>query len=583
MLELEHILKVLKKYGFYSLNRAPFIYQNDNKCGVYFVWPTLHYGNLERVLFFDTLEALEEEVFKYYWFMNNKNNYDLEVVFDNYETLSPQVTYKYNGIDLTISSMKNFMSEQSLMINDRERVKIAQLKRPADILLMILEETFKKQNQIYSNVLELFELFSNLTKEFNDKKNKLELSVEEKENACEILEDEVVTLEESFGLLKKELDYYQDEKNLNEFIVKILKLLNEVDLNEYHLQNCYLLEYYPLEIEKLKNKINLLDGKLYAKGKKNKTNLNDEKQFNNKEMNLSSLDEFMSTKRRLIQEKYIRCYQLENKDIGDFIVAQESMELNLPDQIFDEQVKFIDKTILIEEMQKKYEELPAMKKTACHVATSFLNDCLNILSEINNINELGIKDILKILEDNKTIKKFDNAFKCLDNYYNTNIRLKYLNLINVDSLEDFVISLVKTLYVLSEINMSINEAFSGYYDDKDKEIIIINLKQFGIPLKRKSFITNVMPNTLINYSPIQIVNPVDIVENRELEVKQNHMIFLLKEKVGFETSHESKKIVLYEKDKIINKQNYVIITNMREVNHCKYYEDKVFSFESEGI
>ena len=33
-----------------------------------------------------------------------------------------------------------------------------------------------------------------------------------------------------------------------------------------------------------------------------------------------------------------------------------------------------------------------------------------------------------------------------------------------------------------------------------------------------------MPNTLINYSPIQIVNPVDIVENRELEVKQNHMI-----------------------------------------------------------
>ena len=109
-------IKVLKKYGFYSLNRAPYLYQSNDTYGIYFIWPTKHYGTLERILFFEQEHALEEEVFKYWWFLNHKNKLDITVVFDNYETLSPKVTYRMDQIVLTEQVMKEFKNEEDIRI-----------------------------------------------------------------------------------------------------------------------------------------------------------------------------------------------------------------------------------------------------------------------------------------------------------------------------------------------------------------------------------------------------------------------------------------------------------------------------------
>ena len=190
---------------------------------------------------------------------------------------------------------------------------------------------------------------------------------------------------------------------------------------------------------------------------------------------------------------------------------------------------------------------------------------------------------MKLLENKNLIKKFDEAFKSLDNYLNTNIRLKYLNLVKIDSFENFIMSLVKILYILTELNTKLEVAFKGYCDYQDKEIIFINLKMFGYLNKEKCFITEVMPNVLVNYSPIQIVKPVDILDNKELEVKDNNVIFVLRKNIKIDNSKNVKKIVYFEKDKIINKQNYDIITDMKIKGDCTYYEDKIYSFESEGI
>lgn len=169
MLKKEQILKILKKYGFYSLNRAPYLYQNKEDAGVYFVWSNKHYGNLERVLYFQEEESLEEEVFKYYWYLNHKSKLTIEVEFDNYEVLNPTVFYKYNGTVLTSQLMKNFNESKDNFEDPKEVLKKKQLLRTANILILVLKEKFKNQNETYNKVEEMSEKLKKLTNTYNKK------------------------------------------------------------------------------------------------------------------------------------------------------------------------------------------------------------------------------------------------------------------------------------------------------------------------------------------------------------------------------------------------------------------------------
>ena len=83
MITEEQIFNVLKKYGYYSLNRAPFVYRDKENLGIVFSWPNKHYGNLDRVIYIKTLEEAESEVYKYWWYMNNKDSANIDVLFDN--------------------------------------------------------------------------------------------------------------------------------------------------------------------------------------------------------------------------------------------------------------------------------------------------------------------------------------------------------------------------------------------------------------------------------------------------------------------------------------------------------------------
>ena len=251
MLQKEQILSVLKKYGYYSLNRAPYLYQEEQteKLGIYFVWPNKHYGNLERALFFETVEEVEEEVYKYWWFQTNKEKYNLYVEFDSYETLHPCVSYIYKGTTLTIDIIREFREDHPAFINPKETIKKRQLLRTASILILILQEKIKVQNEMYWKVVELSDTLKSLQSEYKSKLSLYKRGIKiEIENFALKKDDE----DESEKLLKKlheEMDALENMEEIRTFINTLFQYLVNLETSTSTIQNAYLYNLYPYEIE----------------------------------------------------------------------------------------------------------------------------------------------------------------------------------------------------------------------------------------------------------------------------------------------------------------------------------------------
>ena len=582
----EQILKILKKYGFYSLNRAPYIYQEQNRYGVYFVWPTKYYGNLERVLFFDDEESLEDEIYKYWWFLNHKKELDIEILFDNYEVLSPKVTYFFKNTELTSFIMKNFNAEEKNIIDEEEVLKKKQLLRTSNILILLLNEKLRVQNETYLKVLDLQEKLKNLTIIFKKKVNLYNKSNEEISENFELLRDDADQSNSFIQSLQEELSFLDSLLGIKNFINKLISYLKNTDTNEIHLQNNYLLNRFPIEIEIINKKIGILDEALKGKKKAFKTKKNvelflKEIDSNSSCVSMPKVNVYIEQEKNKVLEKYDTCKMIDDSDLGDHLLTFENVSFEIPQKIEESLQVATNPELLFTELKSVYEKLNKEEQAACHVSASFLGECLNILMEIPSVKELNVSEIINQLVLKKQIERFNVAFKYLDHYLNVKIRLNYFSILKTDSFEAFIDSLVNTIQILNQITIKLNRSFIGFYDDKGKNIIPIYLKNICYLEKELFYIVHFNANISIYYSPVQIVKPLDVLEVSELEVKENEMLFLLQQKVKIDTNEKKVFVVKYKKDKIMKKEDFVAIINMNEQNKCVYYEDVVSSLESE--
>lgn len=589
MLKKEQILKILKKYGFYSLNRAPYLYQNKDLVGVYFIWPNIHYGNLERVLFFEDENMLEDEVFKYWWFLNNKNKVNVVVEFDNYKSLSPKVNYKINGTILTSAMMKSY-SDDNFSVNDEAIIlKKKQLLRTANILIMILREKFKLQNDTYYKVLELQENLKQLNNTYYKKLNQYNNSNEEVSETYELLMDENDDSEKLANVLYDELALLDSHEDIRNFIKSMFTYLTNIDSSEIHLQNVYLLNRYPFEIEDVKKKIEILDKALKAKKKIFKLKNNVIEQLNEVDENsqckkMINVNLYIEKEKKRVQEKYENHDNIDENILGDYILNFEKINIKIPEMVeATNQAVFISKDELLEKLKQSYEKLTKKEKSACHIASSFLGECLNCLYNIKNLDQLSINELISQLILNKNIDKFNESFQFLDNYLNAKLRVKYFSSLKISTFETFLESLVSVVHVLDELNIKLNCGFTGYYNNKNKEIINIGLKNSCYFEQKSSYIATILPDTPIYYSPVQIVKPLDIVDKEELVLRENDFVFVLKHRLNIQTNLNKINVIRYEKDKVVKKKDFISIIEMKEKSTCVYYEDMISSIESDGI
>ena len=131
--------------------------------------------------------------------------------------------------------------------------------------------------------------------------------------------------------------------------------------------------------------------------------------------------------------------------------------------------------------------------------------------------------------------------------------------------------------------MKLEKVLLGYYLEKEKGMINFHLKNIYNYKTKNSFIVNIMPGAPIYYSPVNIVKQLDIIESTELVERENDTIFLLGSKVNIETKSSKIVVVKYEKEKVLNKKDYIVVTEMKEKNRCHYYEDKIYSKATGGL
>lgn len=590
MLKKEQVLEILKKYGFYSLNRAPYLYQTKDEIGVYFIWPNKHYGNLERVLCFDDVEKLEEEVYKYWWYFSNKDKVALEVEFDNYEVLSPRIIYKHKGTILTSELMKKFYESQKSFADPKEILKRKQLTRTANILILILKEKCKSQNATYIKVTEMAEELKKLNNTYNRKLKQYQNEKGEFPESYELLMDDQDESEKLVHNLQDELSSLETESQIREFITTMFTYLSDLETSESHLQNVYLLNRYPYEIEDMKKKISILDSAIKSK----------KKLFKNKQDPLSALKEiennspckkmvninvYVEKERKQILEKYQNRENIDENVLGDYLVNFEKLNIEVPPIIQSNSLEEIEGKELFEKLKTMYSKLNKKEKSACFVATSFLKDCLNILIEKDSIHELKVSDVISKLILANQIDLFNEAFTILDTYINAKVRVKYFSILNINTFENFINSLIDCIRTLNNMNMNMDKVIHGYYTEKDKEKGMVNfhLKNIYNYKNKNSYIATLMPKTPLYYSPVNIVKQLDIIESTELVERENDTIFLLRNKVNIETKSGKIIVAKFEKEKVLNKKEYIVVTEMKEKNHCNYYEDRIYNKENGGL
>ena len=142
-------------------------------------------------------------------------------------------------------------------------------------------------------------------------------------------------------------------------------------------------------------------------------------------------------------------------------------------------------------------------------------------------------------------------------------------------------SLVDVLHILNSIQMKLENAFDCFYTHKNKKILLLNFKNITYLNPSSSYQSHIQPNVPIYYSPIQIVKPLDILDNIELDVRENNVLFLMQYQVNIKTNPKFVKVVHYEKESVVKKEEVIIIRSMKMKNTCIFYEDNIFPKESE--
>ncbi len=587
MLEKSQILSVLKKYGFYAINRPPYLYQNEEKIGIYFVWPHKHYGNLERVLIFNTIEEVEEAVYQYWWFMNNKDKYPITVEFDDYEIENPNVSYVYKGTILTSDAMKSFTLGDASLKDPKDTLKKRELLRTATILILVLKEKIRMQNETYSKVEKMAETLKKLKSEYKSKLNLYKKGIKENSESLELLKDGEDESEELVVQLHNELNFLETIEDIRGFINTLFRYLTNIESSISTIQNAYLLNRYPFEIEDMKKKIAIVEEAINEKKKLFQTKQNPLDLLASVD-NLSEckkmvdLKTYIEKEQKEVKEKYQNRESIDENVLGDYIVSFEKLNITLPPMIENKYYEEFDKEDLYNALKVIFEDLSKKEKSACFVASSFLRECLIVLMEKNADTELNSNEVISRLILDNQIHLFNDAYNTLDYYVNAKIRVKYFSIIKMKTFETFMFSLIEVIQILKGLKQTLNKSFYGYYIDKEKAIINLYLKNIVHLNKKTSYIARFMPNVPIYYSPVSVTRQLDIVNNNELVERETDTIFLLKDMVNIRSNNEKTTVVRYEKDKM-SKEDYITVHSLKEKSRCSYYEDMFYNKEDGGL
>lgn len=434
MLEFNEAKRILKYYGFISESIEPKLCKKDGNVGIFVTFKT-KYGHLSRFIVFKSGKSLEDFLKIYLWYRKEINNDSVLVEFDDYEKLTPKIKFMSNGKEINNNFNKNEILEdtiEQLIVDTTHEENLALLNVIYTKIKCFIQEVKELE-------ADLINVISNYLDNLIDYLDLIES--DEEVEAIKINSMEYKKYENKINKILINFKNDSDE-NFQNYLNAAIGIYNEILLDADYEHNLYLLEFYKEEIKKLATKTDFYN-KYISEKEKNSKSL--------KKKNITDFFDYLeknySNSNTVNKDTVLNKKNKEAENMLDELLNSSSEELKIRYNIIEESD---DRTVDLEqkevlgteelnkyELQEYYKNLSFREKTINILLSSPIKELINIVINISKKDKVSI-----ILNEKHYSKIFEEVYEILSNDDNFAISRKYLKPIKLDSLEEFISSVV---------------------------------------------------------------------------------------------------------------------------------------------
>ncbi len=552
MISKTELQLLLQQYENDFLYQDPYLYDDGIHVGYLFVFQDRFYGKLRRVVLFSNQQEAQDFLYQYWWYKKYAEQFDVHIQLNNYEEMFVTPSFVMGDKKLSVSKMKSFIMDPEEMPKEKKRKRIyGRLCRTARILVKIIEEKAKVQQDTLHNVLELQQEYTRQENEFIQLYHRYQKKgLQDSKSSSRSLKEHDFTTEISF--YNQEVDRFctlDHMESLKNFIEQLWKFLLSMECDQEYLQNKYLLFKIPIDLEDIRKKKNYLE-KVFNKkkglfGKREKVEdglkqIEDASEIHK----IVKLEDYIKNEQKRLEEKYSILDEMDYATLGDYLNEFDNLGIKIPLDSQDIPSEEEYTRAKLKELYKEiYDSLDLVEQQYLAIYHSFLQPlCDAIITEIARENY----DFTKVREQYQN--DITQAMQVLGDAENVFLRMKKFKQLSLRSEERFMESLVevcKSLYRMDDFHLN---GF-GYVFGKSllKEPVSVyhgTLKSIGLPIQQKGKfdvidIFRIHPGVSVLYLPTYLKLEDPYFHDNSLEEvtgREDIALFLQKFQVKYENS-----------------------------------------------
>ena len=562
MLNFKDAQKVMKYYGYSAKSVEPILIEKNNKVGIFGTFKTI-YGHLSRYIIFNEQEELEcflKNYIKYQELIDNEETY---VEFDNYEILSPDIKFKFPEKIETIT-----IDEEVQTLEEKENVEELEIETAGDDDVKLLYIVFDKIEETVHNIENTQNDLQNLIKEYLNKlvelNNKLGRSNEQ--IATNINLTNLSEYTDRLNELKNKISIMTSEE-FKVYFDQAIDLYEMLLMDNTYLDNLYLIECYNEELRRANKMLELYDDYNMNKTKKlfyKKNNQTYEQYLLEHpiEENIVDQGELVEKQKKKVEEKLSEfknnnvenlkiMYNLNKQNEGDI-----EPEIILPEPV--PELVNVDRKFDFESLNAYYATLKSEEKIKNLLISSPLKELINIIDGISN------DKYNTILNEKHFFKKFKEMYDIFSNEDNYSLVKKYFKKIELDSVEEFVQSLIDYTKDFNVMTLDLNENTTL----KFKMGILIKKGYLNCSLKKLYPINN---KGLNSYYIVNTKIDIPVYFSKKiLQLKSDNTLELIKNDDIVTFKIDNYKLVnkdeIEVKDYILKRNEFVLFNEKKYIN-----------------
>ena len=488
-MDLNSAKNIMNYFGFRNNSLEPTLCNDSNgKIGLFITFKTF-YGHLSRFISFLDEKEMKNFMKVYLFYRKHINDENMNVVFDNYEKLSPKVSFYFHNI---LVNENNLDDLNILSTNIEELVIDTTLDENIKLLEVIKEQIIEFINEIKSVESELEELLKTYKVDVNEYKKTIDENYEEKNYELEKLQE--ANILKRIEIILQDVSETNFDTKYNEIIETYKNVLN----NEKYFHNVYSIELIKNEINKIDELKNSYEN--YINNTKKKSGIFKKKISFQEYLSDNPVNEIFIDEQNIYNDIKIKNSSLIIKWVNNSYEDLKRINGIVKNKIEEKNVAV--KTD-VNSLENYFNNLSKKARNECLIVSSPLKDLINII-----INFDSSKDIYNTMMKEEYYKnKFNEMYVVLSNKDNYVLARKYLKLIKLDTLEEFVNSLIDFVNNLNIETLSLN------VDDTLKYKMGLILKKGFINASLKNqfpvnnrgdnnyYISNLKTNIKVYYSP----------------------------------------------------------------------------------